>query len=27
LKEGYRANAELDRVTCKEFRFVDGENI
>jgi len=27
LKEGYQANAELDRSTCEEFRFVDGENI
>ena len=27
LKEGYLANAELDRATCEEFKFVDGENI
>lgn len=27
LKEGYQANAELDRATCEEFKFVDGENI
>ena len=27
LKEGYLANADLDRATCEEFKFVDGENI
>jgi len=27
LKEGYQANAKLDRATCEEFKFVDGENI
>jgi hypothetical protein len=27
LKEGYQANADLDRATCEEFKFVDGENI
>ena len=27
LKEGYQANEELDRATCEEFKFVDGENI
>jgi hypothetical protein len=27
LEEGYLANAELDRATCEEFKFVDGENI
>ena len=27
LAEGYAANANLDRATCDDFRFVDGENI
>lgn len=27
LEEGYLANADLDRATCEEFKFVDGENI
>lgn len=27
LAEGYAANADLDRTTCEEFKFVDGENI
>jgi hypothetical protein len=27
LKEGYLANADLDRATCEEFKFVDSENI
>ena len=27
LKEGYLANSDLDRATCEEFKFVDGENI
>ena len=27
LAEGYTANADLDRATCEEFKFVDGENI
>ena len=27
LADGYLANADLDRATCEEFKFVDGENI
>jgi len=27
LAEGYAANANLDRATCDDFKFVDGENI
>ena len=27
LKEGYLANSDLDRATCEEFKFFDGENI
>lgn len=27
LAEGYAANANLDRVTCNDFKFVNGENI
>lgn len=27
LEAGYLANADLDRVTCKDFKFVDAENI
>jgi hypothetical protein len=27
LKEGYLANADLDRTTCEEFKYIDGENI
>jgi hypothetical protein len=27
LEEGYLANADIDRATCEEFKFVDGENI
>lgn len=27
LEEGYLANADLDRTTCEEFKYIDGENI
>ena len=27
LEAGYLANAELDRETCKDFKFIDAENI
>ena len=27
LEAGYLANADLDRDTCKDFKFVDAENI
>jgi len=27
LKKGYLANADLDRATCEDFKFVDIENI
>jgi len=27
LEAGYLANADLDRATCKDFKFVDAENI
>ena len=27
LREGYLANADLDRTTCEDFKFVDGENV
>jgi len=27
LEQGYLANADLDRATCEEFKFVDSENI
>ena len=27
LEAGYMANADLDRATCKDFKFVDSENI
>lgn len=27
LEAGYLANADLDRETCKDFKFVDTENI
>jgi len=27
LEAGYLANADLDRETCKDFKFVDAENI
>ena len=27
LEAGYLANADLDRATCKDFKFVDTENI
>ncbi len=27
LEAGYLANADLDRTTCKDFKFVDAENI
>jgi len=27
LEAGYLANAELDRETCKDFKFIDTENI
>jgi len=27
LEDGYLANADLDRATCKDFKFVDVENI
>ncbi|MBU1186391.1 MAG: hypothetical protein KJ908_05830 [Acidobacteria bacterium] len=27
LAEGYAANAELDQITCDDFKHIDGENI
>jgi metal-responsive CopG/Arc/MetJ family transcriptional regulator len=27
LKEGYKAKAELNKKICKDFKYVDGENI
>lgn len=27
LVEGYKANANLDKKTCADFKFIDGENI
>ena len=27
LEAGYLANADLDRETCKDFKFIDAENI